>query len=398
MGHPLYRMRSNPKYQYGQAYAETVVGFVVIGLFLMGAHHLWRTAEVSQQITDATRFAAWERVVWEPEDNTVEKFAVHMSNESLARNVVMHQFSKPSAWREFRKNLQGNGNLAPAANTTGANDRKASLKPAMQVLVPNGQDPNNLVQISTESGWTNDVERAFRGMDPTGGYLTSLELDRDTYRTIRTNFTSLATPSLQNGIFSFVMPTFQTSKKLSLITNTWAASPPVNFVRTERQLLPLSTGHAGSGTKANNLANFGQDGIVGRMVGMAPWWDFVGGANGLAGQYVVRQIGLNANAANTIIQTGGSEWLNSWDRDNEDYFGQVMSHIPLMPQYHQAEYFNPNAVSGWHHRHTFIIDGQARTQDPDSTPSGEARNATIGKRKYRAISLRNPVEQHFSSP
>ena len=152
MGHIPHQIRSKRQHQTGQAYAETVVGFVVIGLFLMGAHHLWRTAEVSQQITDATRFAAWERVVWEPEDNTVEKFVVHQSNESLAKNVVMHQFSKPSVWREFRRNLLENGNISAAANATGADQRKAGLKPAMQILVPNGQDPNNLVQISTESG------------------------------------------------------------------------------------------------------------------------------------------------------------------------------------------------------------------------------------------------------
>jgi hypothetical protein len=392
----VHRIRSNRSSQKGQAYAETVVGFVVIGLFLMGAHHLWRTAEVGQQITDASRFAAWERVVWEPEDNTVEKFAVHQSNESLARNVVMHQFSKPSAWREFKRNLQANGTPAPSVNAIGANQRKANLKPALQVLVPTGQDPNNLVQVSTESGWTNDVERAFRGMDPTGGTLTSLELDRDTYRTVRTNFTSLATPNLQNGIFSFVLPNFQTSKKLSLITNTWAASPPVNFVRTERQLLPLSKGHAPSGTKANTLAHFGQDGIVGRLVGMAPWWDLVGGPNGFAGQYVVRQLGIDGAAVTDLYQTGGRTWSGGWDPEANGFDGNFLNNLMIAKQYHQAEYFNPHSVSSWHHRHTFVIDGMPQKKGDQWL--FDARNSSVGKRKYRAISLRNPVEQYFTSP
>lgn len=45
--------------QKGQAYAETVVGFVVVGLFLFGAYHLWRYGEARQMSTDAVRFAAW---------------------------------------------------------------------------------------------------------------------------------------------------------------------------------------------------------------------------------------------------------------------------------------------------------------------------------------------------
>lgn len=365
--------------QAGQAYAETVVAFGVIALFLMGSHHLWTYAEVRQQIIDATRFAAWERTAWEAEDNSTEKFAVHQTNDALARNVLMHQFSSPAAWRNFRTGLNSDG--TPTATNIG--DSRANLKLAIKNFVSPGNDPNNLVKVETKSGWTNGVQAAYRGMDPTFGTLTSLELDRETYRTVTTNFNSQLNPTLSNRIFSFLMSPVTTSKKLSLITNTWAASPAVNFIRTERQLLPLSTGHAGSGTKANNLAYFGMGSNVG--LGLAPWWDFVGGANGFGGQYVVRQIGMDAGGANALIQSSGQTF-------NPSYLDP--SSVLLKAQLQQSEYFQPNVVSAWQHRHTFVIDESDITK---ADGSDRARDASINKRKYKAISLTNPVET-FSAP
>ena len=175
-----------------------------------------------------------------------------------------------------------------------------------------------------------------------------------------------------------------TSKKLSLITNSWAASPAVNAIRTDRQLLPLSTGHADSGTKANNLAYFGMGGNVG--LGLAPWWDFVGGANGLGGQTVVRQIGMDAGTANGMLQSSGQSW--------HDINPLSPSKLLLKAQLQQKEYFQPNVVSTWQHRHTFVID---ESDDTKADGADRARDASVNKRKYKSISLSNPIER-FSAP
>lgn len=362
--------------QEGQAYAETIVGFAVIGLFLLGAQFLWQHAEARQQIIDATRFAAWERVVWEPEDNTTEKFAVHQSNNSLASNVVMYQLSEPKAWRTYRETMGKDG----TGQTIPAEQRRDMLKNSMKAFLAPGQDPNSLIQTTTNSGWTNGFEGKLRGMDPTYGTMTSLDLDKDTYRTVSTTFQSNPGTTFVNRLFSYVMSPLNTTTKLSLVTNSWAASPPVTHIRTQ-QLLPLSTGDKGSGTKANFLANFGLGGTAGQLVGMAPWWNFVGGPNGFAGQYVVNKIGMGAGDANNLIQSGGSEWTGSWTLEDTSRLDNLL----LKQQIHQPEYFSTNFVSNWHHRHTFVID------DSKST-----RNSTIGKRKYRAISLQNPVEQYYT--
>jgi hypothetical protein len=371
--------------QKGQAYAETVVSFGVIALFLMGSHHLWKYAEVRQQIIDATRFAAWERTVWEPEDNDVEKFAVHQKNDALARNVLMHQLSTPAAWRKHRTSLNGDG-IPAESNTV---DDRNNLKHSMRNFVSEGNDPKSLITVKTFSafvGWM-DNQSKYRGMDPTFNKITSLSLDRETYRTTETNFNSQLNPTIENRLFSFMMTPVTTSKKLSLITNSWAASPAVNTIRTERELLPLSTGHEGSGTKANNLAYFGMGSNVG--LGLAPWWDFVGGANGLGGQFLVRQIGMDALTANGMLQSSGQSW--------HDIDPLSPSKLILKAQRTQNEYFQPNWVSPWLHRHSLITDASKRTMDDLKEGLDKPTDASIGKRKYKAISLSNPFET-FSSP
>lgn len=385
----MLQKKSNPyRHQQGQAYAETVVGFVVIALFLTGAHHLWKYAEIRQQIVDATRFAAWERTVWEPEDNAAEKFAVHQSNASLAKNVMMHQFSTPEAWREFRTTLNPNGTPTPSTQA----QQRDRLKLATQNFVSAGYNPENLISVETTSGWTNPIERAVRGRDPTFNTTTSLELDRDTYKTTTTKFQSQLAPTVGNRLFTFLMMPITTTKKLSLITNSWAASPPVTYVRVDNQLLPLSVGDQGSGTRANKLAYFGLGANV--LVGMAPLWEFVGGRNGLGGQYVVRKIGLNAGAANSVLQSAGQSW--SFNSAN------IPGSLLLSAQQHQNESFQPNSVSPWHHRHTFVIDNSQHRKDENSKEKQDgvdvdaARDSSINKRKYKAISLANPIESFFA--
>ena len=178
--------------QKGAAYAETVISFGVIALFLLGTQYVWKFAEFRQQMTDATRFAAWERTVWEPDDNSTEKFALHQTNNNLARSVLIHQFSTPAAWRGVRDNLNINGT---ASNSTDSIDR-ANLKSATKSFVADGTSPGALVSVTTDSGWTNQTENKFRGMDPTFGKLTSLELDRNTYRTTEAIFHTSTTPSV----------------------------------------------------------------------------------------------------------------------------------------------------------------------------------------------------------
>ena len=373
------------KYQSGQAYAETLVGFSVIALFLFGAYHVWRHAELQQAAVEAVRFAAWERVVWEPSDNHVEKFALHKTDEQLAKDAILHQLSTPGAWRNFRAGLSRGG--MPIPTSTG--EKRDSLNVALRSFVSPGADPNMLISLTTGSGWTNSVERWFRGRDPTFNTTTSLELDQDTYRTVNLSLKSQVTPTSGGRLFDFLLPAVETKKHLSLITNAWAASTPMMFVRTERQLLPFSSGDEMSGTKANNLAFFGLNPSSGAanaadFVGMVPFWNFVGGPHGLGGQYVVRQIGLGANAANTLVQSAGQSF--SFDPANP------ATSLGLMAEVAQPEYFNGNLVSNWQHRHTLVISDTAEDR---AEPSTKSRNSNIKKRKYRAAGLQNPIETYF---
>ena len=376
--------RSFAKHQAGQAYAETLVGFAVIGLFLLGAHHLWRHGELQQAAVDAVRFAAWERVVWEPVDNDAEKFALHKTDESLAKAAVLHQLSTPAAWRNFRAGLTSNGTPQPTSTA----DARNSLSMALKSFVSPGMDPNNLITVTTDSGWTNSVERKFRGMDPTFNTTTSLDLDKDTYRTVNLSLKSQLTPTTGLHFFDFLLPAIDTKKRLSLITNTWAGSLPMTLVR-DRQLMPLSTGYEVSGTKPNVLAYFGlknssQTASAADFVGMVPMWNFIGGANGMAGQFVVREIGLDAAAANNLMQTGGQKY--SFDPANP------ASSVLLKSQIQQSEYLNFNAALAWQHRNTQVI---ANTAEDAAEPGIKARNSNLEARKYRAVSLQNPAETYF---
>ena len=321
-------------------------------------------------------------------DNAVERHALHKSDESLAKDTVMRQLSTPAAWRRYRAGVGADGSPAPST----ADERRADLKAAMKTFVSPGRDPDAMVTVSTTSGWVDPAERWFRGRDPTFNTTTSLELDRDTYRTVTVSFKSQLLPAQLMHFFGFGIAAVNTQKTLSMVTNTWAASPPMMRIRTARQLLPLSTGDPGSGTDANVLAYFGLKSDSGAanaadFVGMMPWWNFIGGANGLAGQFVLRQVGLDANAANGLAQSAG----RSFGFKPADPAGSLL----LKAQVTQSEYFNPLALNNGHHRHTVLVDKTAE-QAAEDAGGPKSRNSNSGKRKYRAVSLQNPVETFFN--
>lgn len=373
--------------QNGQALVEVIVGFVVIGLFLTGAHHLWRYGEAQQMAVDAVRFAAWERVVWEPDNNSVEKHALHKSDASLGLATVRHQLSTPQAMRTYRSSVQHDGSPTFFSN----DQRRSWLKSALKTFVAPGRDPDSIISLSTSSGWTNDVEHWYRGRDPTFNTTTSLELDRDTYRTVILSFKSQLAPLVPDGRrwFEFLLPPVDAVEKLSLISNTWAASGPLQRIRTARQLLPLSPGDATSGTKGNVLAFFGLNNDPGQIdaanfVGMVPWWNFVAGQNGMAGQYVVDQVGLNAVAANGMLQSSGQNFRKDFSA------ADPAASFLLRAQMARSEAFNPSDISQGRHRHTEIVDETADAATP------VPRNSENKRRKYRSVSLQNPVETYFA--
>jgi hypothetical protein len=364
------------RYQLGQAYFETLACLTVVFAFLMGAHYLWRSAELAQMAVDAVRFAAWERTVWEPDDNNTEVYALHKTDDQLGKDVVMRQLSAPAAWRNFRTNLSPAG--VPAAASSQA--RRDVLHTSAQKFVTSANDPNDMITLRTDSGWGNDVEGEFRGIDPTYNTTTSLKLDRNTWRTVKLtlkgNPEDMVIPYLRNGTgtnYNARPQDVTTNKKFSLITNTWAASPPVAFVR-ERQLMPFSTEDKLSGYKGNYLGNYSR-----------PVWAVVGGPNGFGGQYLARQIGINANQAAELIHSSGE----SFDFDMSNPLGSM----GLIPQTQQSEFFNQNAVSQWHHRHTFVV---AEDEDSKGEPDKKAFNSNIKKKKYRAFSGQNPIDTYFT--
>ena len=376
-----------PKKESGQALVEVAVAFSVIGLFMFGAHHLWRHTEAQQAAVEAVRFAAWERVVWEPSDNDVEKHALHKSDAALALDTVRHQLSAPPAMRAYRADLSANGMPAQPSN----NDKRSWLTAALRSFVPPGKDPEKMVSINTSSSWPDKVEHQFRGRDPTLNTTTSLELDQDTYRTVRLTLKNEITSTGSAKFFQFSPSQIHIEKKLSLITNTWAASPPMMRVRSVRQLLPLSSGDETSGTKPNALAYFGMQNSTSsasgaNFVGMVPWWNFIGGPNGMAGQYVVRQVGLNANSANTLLQSAG--------KDYKFAIADPANSLQLNAQLEQPEYISFNSAKSMLHRHEYVIDKTAEQKIEDDG-GDKSRNGNSGKRKYRALSLQNPIESYF---
>ena len=372
----------------GQALVEVAVAFAVIGLFMFGAHHLWRHSEARQAAVEAVRFAAWERVVWEPSDNTVEKHALHKSDDALATDVVRHQLSTPAAMRAYRATLSAYGTPAPL----GAYEKWSQLTVALKTFFAPDKDPTEMVTVNTLSSWTNDEERMIRGRDPTLNTTTSLELDRDTYRTVSLTFGNTKANTQTTGFFKFGPNQFHIEKKLSLITNTWAASPPLIRVRTVRQLLPFSSGDEISGTKPNVLAYFGMENSTGSasaadFIGMVPWWNFIGGPHGMAGQYVTRQVGLSGNGANALLQSAGKDF--KFDAANPA--GSLL----LQAQLDQKEYIDFNYARTMNHRHVIVVDKTAEQQIEDEG-GAKSRNGNSGKRKYRAFSLKNPVENYFA--
>ena len=409
--------RSRIKYQLGQAYFETLMCLTVVFAFLVGAQYLWRSAELAQMAVEGVRFAAWERTVWEPSDNDTEVYALHKTDEQLGKDVVMRQLSMPAAWRNFRANLSSAGTPGDVSNV----ERLNFLHPSAQQFVTPNHNPIDMVQITTTSGWNSglpiqtdfmgipvdgsvgDLQQNIldlRGGDPTFGKITSLNLDKRTWRTARMKLKTDYKLTVFRSKYRWKPEAGLTEKRLSLITNSWAASPPVSFVR-ERQLMPFSTSDSVSGFAGNNLGNYTRH-----------IWSILGGPNGFGGQYLSRQIGINAAQVTDMAYSLGQNFdidLSDRIRDNLlgvaqsgvtsalpgldfDFFNPVSS-AGFMAQTQQSEFFNPNAVSQWHHKHTFVI---AEDADSKGEPGKKAANSNIGKRKYRAISAQNPVDTYFT--
>lgn len=107
----------------------------------------------------------------------------------------------------------------------------------------------------------------------------------------------------------------------------------------------------------------------------------------MAGQYVVHQVGLNANSANTLLQSAG--------KDFKFDIADPASSLLFNAQLEQPEYINFNSAKSMLHRHEYVIDKSAE-QKVENDGGDKSRNANSGKRKYRAFSLKNPIESYFS--
>jgi hypothetical protein len=366
------------RHQQGQAYAELMVSFLVVGLFLFAGYHIWRYGEAKQTLQDAVRFAVWERTVWEPSDNAVEKFALHRSDASLTKSAMLHQLSSPEAWRRERSRVDRAGVSAPLTDA----EQSGMLRPALKSFIGTGSKPESMLTITTGSRRQKGL---FVGRDPTFNTTTSLSLDRDVYRTVSVTLEGQNQTDFDRGLFGFALPKLNGARSMTLVANSWAASPPVMRVRAEKQLLPTSTGDSDSGTAANFLAFFGLNDNgsnlgLGDFVGMAPWWNFLGGPHSLGGQFVVHKTGLDANGVNGLLQSGGDY---TWDTSSP-----IASNLLMKAQIQDEEYFNPNAAPAVLQRHLNLLD---KTTDSQANPP---RNSAIGLRKWMGTSLKNPIENY----
>lgn len=369
--------------QLGQASAELLVSFVIIISFLLGSVLIWRFIETKQLLQSSARFILWERTVWEPSDNDVEKHSLHRSEESLARSALVHQLSLPSAWR-YEKSPESSS----ADFSANVDQRREMVKPGFRAFIH--EDPNNSIITST----TSKRQTGFWvGQDPTYNTTTSLELDRDVYRTIKVTlkhhlpiFWKTCGLYMNCGEYVELPADFNPTQSMSIIANTWAASAPLNELRSDRQLGVMSTGQTVSGTKPNNLVTFGQNSDpssfgVGDFVGLGPWWNFVGGVNGLGGQFVVHKIGLNAQKALDLLDSG----QYTWDKNKS-----VIENSPIKSQEEQTEYYTGNQAATPNVRKTIVVDKTSDVQDPNP------RNSVFKCcRKYMAFPI--GPDQYFGS-
>lgn len=358
--------------QKGQAFVEMLVSIIIIFILMFGTVLVWRYIETKQLLQSSARFALWERTVWEQENNSIEKHAMHRSEESLVKGALVHVLSLPSAWRHERSS--GNG-AEPAAASSEM--RRQMVKPGLRAFIGVNANPLDLMSIETSTklqmGW-------WVGQDPTMNTTTSLELDREVYRTVKVsmqqNIPVMA--NWQGGLFGFSTPNIEMSQSMSIIANAWAASLPVHEIRSDRQLAVFSNGHSVSGTKGNFLATFGQTSnrnavTLGDFVGMEPWWNFVGGINGLGGQYVVHEIGLNASQALGLLQTGQFNW---------DGNKSPMENLFMKPQVEQKEFYQSSSAITHKVRRSVIID---KTKDSkEKVPRNSVQNCC---RKYMAFPI-----------
>jgi hypothetical protein len=371
-----------PFLQKGQAYAELLVSFIIIISILLGAALIWRFIEAKQLLQSSARFILWERTVWEPSNNDVEKHSLHRSEESLARSTLVHQLSLPSAWRDEKAGLEAD-----------TERRREMLKPGIRALIRESTDPLNILSISTTS------ERQLGewvGHDPTMNTTTSLELDRDVYRTISVSlkhhlpvFWKTCGLFMDCGRKYYEVPiVFTPNQSMSIIANTWAASAPLNELRSDRQLGVMSTGQSVSGTKPNKLVTFGQNGDpssvgIGDFVGLGPWWNFVGGVNGIGGQFAIHKIGLNAPQALAFMNSG----QYPWDKNKS-----VIENSIIKSQEEQAEHYTPNQGATPNVRKTIVVD---KTSDvKDDIPRNSVFKCC---RKYMAFPI-GPDQYFGSSP
>ena len=121
---------------------------------------------------------------------------------------------------------------------------------------------------------------------------------------------------------------------------------------------------------------------------MVPFWNFVGGPNGFAGQYAVDQTGVDATWANSLLQSKGQSFLDF-------NLSTPINELGFMAEMKRSEYFQPNNVSNQIHKHISIT---SQTKEDKAEQGTKSRNSNIARRKYRAATLQNPVETYFKRP
>ncbi len=394
--------------QFGQAYAEGIVGIVIILLFLLGAYHVWRYAEVQQMSSDVARFAGWERTVWESENasGTVEKHAVHKTDVNLAKSALLQQLSTPEALRAEKANFtsgagMGNGtqwlkNALKSFTTNSAADTAGAAMPTVTVTTTSGVVP----KLGFLGG--------NRGRDPTFNTLTSLELDKETYRVINVSLQTNKPETDKLKYFNFDLPSVETHKKLALVGNSWGASGALNRIRTHRQLSPLADGDGASGTKANVLSRFGLNApaggaTAGGFLGMTPWWDFLAGPNGLAGQFVLRSIGVQGSAAAGLMSGAGLPFQSSGN-PSADVPAELMG---VGAQERDLDFIRLSGVGRIPVSNDGIMDATADgATDGDRCPENpnkfclnrtlnpKAHNHVYGRRRNMIMSLQSQVDTY----
>jgi hypothetical protein len=362
----LSRLHRRPVRQGGQAIAESILACSLLAALLFGVTWVWKFGELKQYNTEAVRFAAWERTAYQSNAGDELK-TIYASDKELAEQTFRYVYMTPQG----RRASEDEGNAA-------VRDHQDWMTTAARFF--NGRI-DSVLNVKTDSSGV--PGNAPNGFEPTGNTLTSLELDDTPYDKVSLTGTLFLGDFFASFArrFGIVPPIAHPGNgaqvvtrklgSLSLITNSWAAPGTVALRRVYKDLNPLSTKNYLGHYVVNNPTAFNLS-------------QFFGGQSGMAGNYRVDMIGVNAGQANTLLNNG---LAGNVSRDAGDWLALLqptnayMETMTVAPE--GAARFDPDYAG---------LTCATRVPEPERLQNyRQDARCPVGTMRARTISLDNPA-------